>query len=245
MQNLTRHFKNCSHDETISYVLLPIERLNETLKVLEEGFYSREAVSICTEVAKNPKAITELNNLCTECIKDGISIVAIDHTTNQIVGVSINKIQKRNQNEVSFFEEFIKKCCKEKESIALINFMIQCDAEVDLFDYFKTNKLMEIMFLSVLPSHSNRGIGLHLVKADLQLLDELATSFYGPEIAIALFSGKGSQRIGEKLNFEVIATKSYSSFEYKGIKYSDILGSSVTHIKIVAKKRGDNIGCSR
>lgn len=93
MDNLTFHFKSYSHNETISYVLLPIERLNDSLKVLEQGFYPYECVSICTEVAKNPKAVAELNELSKECIKDGISIVAIDSKTNQIIGVSINKIQ--------------------------------------------------------------------------------------------------------------------------------------------------------
>lgn len=97
---------------------------------------------------------------------------------------------------------------------------------------------MEIMFLAVLPAHSKRGIGLELVKADLQLLDELATSFYGPEVATALFTGRFSQKIGDKLDFQVLGTHQYNMLEYKGAKYCDKIDPIHTGIQLVAKRRG-------
>ena len=86
-------FKRESHDGNIEYVLLPITRLTDAIKVLNLGFYPFENVSVSTEVARNLKAIAELNELSQECIKDGVSIVAIEKASDQIIGVSINKIQ--------------------------------------------------------------------------------------------------------------------------------------------------------
>ncbi len=86
-------FKSSSHDGAISYLILPIERLNDALKVLTSGFYPHENVCSAFEVSKNLKAVKELNLLVEFAIKDGVSIVAIENKKNEIIGVSVNKIQ--------------------------------------------------------------------------------------------------------------------------------------------------------
>lgn len=93
MMNSTFQFKFTSHGGKFSYTILPIVRQNDALNVLTRAFYTFESVCNGIKLAKNAKAVDELNELVKEAIKDGVSIVAVDNTTNDIVGVSINKIQ--------------------------------------------------------------------------------------------------------------------------------------------------------
>lgn len=289
-------FKKESQDGKISYILLPITRLNDAIRVLNLGFYPYEQNSACLQVAKNPKAVAELNELSRECIKDGVSTVAIDKSTNQIIGVSINKIQVRllinlrtkfflfsiftisqkkstDTSEPCFFEKFVQSRCEEKESTALINLMIQvslknrtentecvssshlnylrttnsntfivfvtmlqCDGFIDIFEHYKATKVMEVMFVSVLPEHSKRNIGLELVQFDLELANELYANFKGPEVVVALYTSRYSQRIGEKLGFEKLKTVPYSELEYDGVKHSEKIAPEHVGIIVMAKK---------
>lgn len=92
MEN-TREVLGSSEDGTISYIRLTEDLLEDALRVLQEGFYPFECVSIASNVPKNPKAVAELNILAAECIKEGVSVAAIDNQTNKVIGVSVNKIQ--------------------------------------------------------------------------------------------------------------------------------------------------------
>lgn len=91
--NADYQFKCNSHDGAISYIILPIKRLHDALRVLNNGFYPHENCCAALELTKNSKAVDELNHLVIETIKDGISIVALDNANDEIIGISVNKIQ--------------------------------------------------------------------------------------------------------------------------------------------------------
>ena len=62
-------------------------------QVISEAFCQDEAVSIGSEVNKNPKAIEELLELCADAALDGVSVVAVAVDTGEVVSVAFNKIQ--------------------------------------------------------------------------------------------------------------------------------------------------------
>lgn len=92
-----------SDDGTISYIRLTYDRVEEVMRILEEYFYAYETVSIASDVAKNPKAVTELNLLAAECIQEGVSVAAIHNQSNKMIGVSVNKIQVSRQHSYDLF----------------------------------------------------------------------------------------------------------------------------------------------
>lgn len=63
------------------------------IQVIREGFCKDEAVCIGTEVNLNPRAIEEIIELCAYAALDGVSLVAIDVNSNEVVAVAFNKIQ--------------------------------------------------------------------------------------------------------------------------------------------------------
>ncbi len=99
---------------------------------------------------------------------------------------------------------------------------------------------MEITFLGVLPEYRNLGVGRELVRADLSLMDKLRQSFYGPEVAVALWTSNFSARIGEIFEFETLRFSSYDSVVYNGIRLSDRVDKQHPGIKLSAKKLSTN-----
>lgn len=92
------------------------------------------------------------------------------------------------------------------------------------------------MFLTVSTDHRRRGVATDLIKYDLKLLEKLMENDNGPKAAVALFSSTYSQKVGEKLDFEVVATINYKVLKYDGVKFSDKIDSKHPTIKVVVKK---------
>lgn len=77
----------------IEFWTMPVDRAEEALDVLRNGFFEDEAFCISVGVDKDQCAQRELENLALESSKDGISIMAVDKESGKIVGVSFNKYQ--------------------------------------------------------------------------------------------------------------------------------------------------------
>lgn len=114
--------------------------------------------------------------------------------------------------------------------------ILQCDSSINLFQHLKVNKVLELMFIGVTPGYRKRGIGTDLVKYDLTLVDKLSEAEDGPKAASALLTSSYSQRVGEKLDFEVLLTIHYNTFTYDGVKFSNKLESQHKGIKLAVKK---------
>lgn len=77
----------------IEFESLSDETLEGALEVIRKGFFPHESVSVAVELISEPGASEELEELCLNAAKDGVSVVAIDITTNEVVGVAFNKLQ--------------------------------------------------------------------------------------------------------------------------------------------------------
>lgn len=62
-------------------------------QVIREAFCQDEAVSIGSEVNKDPAAVEELLELCADAALDGVSLVAVAVDNGDVVAVSFNKLQ--------------------------------------------------------------------------------------------------------------------------------------------------------
>lgn len=82
-----------TEDGQIEFESLTDETLEGALEVMRKSFFVYESVSVGVEVNTEPGASKELEELCLNAAKDGISVVAIDVSTNEVVGVAFNKIQ--------------------------------------------------------------------------------------------------------------------------------------------------------
>lgn len=82
-------------DGTIEFESLTAETLEGALTVIREAFFTDESVSVAVDLLSETGAPEELEELCRDAMRDGVSVVAIDVTTGEVVAASFNKIQVR------------------------------------------------------------------------------------------------------------------------------------------------------
>ncbi|KAK6618636.1 hypothetical protein RUM43_013027 [Polyplax serrata] len=235
------------------------EHIPGVLDVLRQSFFPDEKVCSCLRILQDSeevptnskykvtKASRELENLALECIKDGVSICAVDTSSNEVLGVNINKIQvKPKPGELSFFEKFTKERVKEDRIVAFMDFMVNVDSRYDLFGthgdcYF------EIAYLSVKSTANGKGIGTTLVTKSAELAQKIKSANETknsqidlhsdapeykdspalktvPKLVSAIFTSRFSQKCGARSGFAEVLKIPYTEFSYEGRKYSETTG---------------------
>jgi hypothetical protein len=63
------------------------------MECLRQSFFLNESVCIGSEINKTVAAQKDLERLCIETAKDGVSVLARHKPSGKIVGVAFNKIQ--------------------------------------------------------------------------------------------------------------------------------------------------------
>ncbi|XP_054016223.1 uncharacterized protein LOC128896783 isoform X1 [Hylaeus anthracinus] len=243
-----------TEDGAIEFESLTEDTLEGALNVIRKSFFVLENVCKGVSLTSEPGAPEELEELCVDAAKDGVSVVAIEVATGEVVGVAFNKIQVLNSNaEKSAFEEFGENC-KHKSSKALVEFMVNVDSRVNLFKHYNTSCVFEIMFLATLPDKQQRRIGELLVTSSIELAKELKrgksvktplkinnekviqNSDAIPSLVSAIMTSNFSQKIAAKCGFEVLARVNYSEFYFGGKPYSEKIGDEHKGCILVAKR---------
>ncbi|XP_034831087.1 uncharacterized protein [Maniola hyperantus] len=241
-----------------------IESLSPTtfpgaLGVIRDAFCQDEYVSIGAEVNKNPKAAEELLELCADAALDGVSLVAVEVSTGEVVSVSFNKIQIQtlDASEKPFFEIFAEERCTQASSRSLIQFMANVDARCNFFEKFGVDCSLELMFLATLREHRKKKLATLLSKYSIDVARKVKDGPFAPievkdlgpkyshlqprkpietypKICQAIWTSEGSQRIGKALNFTVHLTVPFSEFVFDGKTYSDRIGDDSAFCEVAA-----------
>lgn len=220
-----------SADGTIEFISLTEKTLEGALNVIRRSFFVRENVSIGVGLLSEPGASDELEELCMEAAKDGVSIVAVNLATKDVVGVAFNKIQvKKPPSEKSDFELFSKERCKCKASQALLDFMISIDSRMNLFERYDVDCILEVMFLATSPDYGQRGIGELLVASSVEIARQLKSgkpvktpvvidgdgspknSRAVPHLVSAIMTSNYSQKIATKCGFVSLVRVAYDTY---------------------------------
>jgi len=82
-----------SEDGRINFESLSDQLLEGSIEVIRQSFFLHEPVCQAVDLMHEPRSCNELIDLCLNAAKDGVSIVAIDDASKQVVGVLFNKIQ--------------------------------------------------------------------------------------------------------------------------------------------------------
>lgn len=116
-----------------------------------------------------------------------------------------------------------------------MNFMIEADSRVNLFEKYNVDLLFEIMFLGVLPEYGGNGIGYELCKYSISLARQLDL-----KLVTSLFTGLYSQKIGKKLGFNVIIEESFNNFSFNDKTFAERNGDDNLVYHLVAKIINDS-----
>lgn len=127
-----------------------------------------------------------------------------------------------------------------------MDYMIVADSRVDIFGKYSVGVLMEIMFLAVLKKYEGHGIGNNLCKYSIELarnlkngkdLNEfLSPGVNPPQLVAALWTGRGSQKIGHKLGFDIVFKEPFSNFSFQGKTFAERVGDSSLDHHVAVKR---------
>ncbi|XP_053969505.1 uncharacterized protein LOC128871631 [Anastrepha ludens] len=204
--------------------------LEEALQVLDKSFFLYENVCKACQIdlPENAQARNELRELCRIAAEDGVSLVAKDVKSGQIMGVSFNKIQYIPPNgQDPFFIEFRNKRTHSPQAQCLMDFMIEIDSATDVFDLYKIDSLIELMFLATLPEWQRRGVATELTRYTIELTRELSEGVgveevhpqlraMRPKAVTAIFTSVFSQKAGHSQGFKVINSVPFTNFSFNG-----------------------------
>ncbi|CAH0584160.1 unnamed protein product [Chrysodeixis includens] len=219
-------------------------------KVLTDHFFLDENVCIGTEVDKNPEAGEEQLELIADAALDGLSLVAVEVETGEVVSVLFNKLQvaPSDSSEKSFFEVFAEERCKHPASRAVVDFMIDLDARCNYFEKYGVDCGIELMYMGTHREHRQKGLAKLLGQTTLELakkyrggpykkmtVEDLGPKYSfikprkpitkDPKICTGLWSAIGSSRVGKALGFEVLLKVDLKDFFYNGKSYTDRIGA--------------------
>ncbi|XP_043602826.1 uncharacterized protein LOC122576498 isoform X1 [Bombus pyrosoma] len=243
-----------TENRAIDFESLTNETLEGALNVMRKSFFVYESVSRGVDLLSEPGASEELEKLCLDAAKDGVSVVAVDIYSGEVIGVAFNKLQVLNSSsEKSAFEIFSENC-KYKSSKALVDFMIDIDAKMNLFKHYNTDCIFEIMFLATLPNNQKRRIGELLVSTSIEVAKELKkgnavktpVTINGdntiqnleavPNLVSAIMTSNYSQKISAKCGFESLVSTNYKEFQFNGKSFNERIGNEHLNCLLVAKR---------
>ncbi|XP_048516173.1 arylalkylamine N-acetyltransferase 1 [Athalia rosae] len=238
----------------IEFESLTAATLEGALKVIRESFFKYESVCIGVDLSSEPGAAEELEDLCRIAAKDGVSVVAVEVSTGEVVSVAFNKIQILQRTRTkSSFETFMDNC-KFESSQALVAFMHNVDSRLNLFEHHNVENILEIMFLATLPSHGQRRLGELVTAASVEIGrqlksgndvktpveingdDSITNKNSVPELVSALCTSEYSHKIFEKLGFDSLLSAEFTEFECRGKKFSDRIGDLNKFCHLVTKR---------
>ncbi|XP_076684579.1 uncharacterized protein LOC143377315 isoform X2 [Andrena cerasifolii] len=243
-----------TEDGAIEFESLTEDTLEGALNVMRKSFFVDESVCKGVALTSEAGASSELEELCLDAAKDGVSVVAIDVESGEVVGAAFNKIQVlKSPAQKGAFEVFSENC-KYKSSKALVDFMVNVDSRINLFKHYNTDCVFEVMFLATLPDNQKRRIGELLVTSSIELAKELKrgkavktpVAMNGddviqnlaavPNLVSAIMTSNYSQKIAAKCGFENLIRVNYEEFYFGGKPFSERIGKEHPNCLLVAKR---------
>ncbi|XP_078042748.1 uncharacterized protein LOC144473063 [Augochlora pura] len=226
--------------DQFEYKLLTRDRIEEALQIQAETM-KQECLAIGLGIFEEPGAPEEMQLLFKEIIKDGATMIVVNKETNELAAVAFNKIHARPQEGVKDqLDTFIEKSLTKKSCHELVKFLGDIETAQDIFEKLAIDGAMELFYLGTNPKYQGMGIGSELVKQCIEFAkglangttkrcpidDKMVNEEIVPKIIFGVFASNFSQRIADKLNFEVFDEVRYEDVSFRDKKLSDRIGDA-------------------
>ncbi|XP_068985904.1 arylalkylamine N-acetyltransferase 1-like isoform X1 [Bombus flavifrons] len=225
-------------DDELNYKLLTRDKVEDALAIQAQTM-KQENLAIGLGMFEEDGAPEEMLLVFKEVIKDGTTLIAVDKKTNELAAVAFNKLHARPKEGVKDeLEVFIEENLRHQTCRQLVKLLDDTQCSVDIFERNNANGALELFYLGTNPRYQGRGIGRQMVEKCIEFGRGLLngtmkrTSIDGdvleqhvlPEIIFGVFASNYSQRIADKLGFEVLHEFRYEDYSFAGRKMSERIG---------------------
>ncbi|XP_060830197.1 uncharacterized protein LOC132914805 [Bombus pascuorum] len=225
-------------DDELNYKLLTRDKVEDALAIQAQTM-KQENLAIGLGMFEEDGAPEEMLSVFREVIKDGTTLIAVDKKTNELAAVAFNKLHARPKEGVKDeLEVFIEENLRHQTCRQLVKLLDDTQCSVDIFERNNTNGALELFYLGTNPRYQGRGIGRQMVEKCIEfgrgLLNgtmkrrsidgDVLEQHVLPEIIFGVFASNYSQRIADKLGFEVLHEFRYEDYSFAGRKMSERIG---------------------
>ena len=216
---MTSKLPDVSDDLFISYNMIPIERTEEILKFLDATYFKDEP--LCRNKDLEEEDSGSLKEDFISMIQQGLSLMAVDDKTGQVIGVALSEPEDRYLTDTTDGSAKI---------IEQLNLVAFANKSVSVYEEYDVDTIFHFLFLSVHPNYRGFGIATKLVQKSIEL-----AKLRGFKVAKAEATGKYSQKLFTNLDFDILFQISYNDYKVDGEVVFRNMGIH-TSFQVLAKK---------
>ncbi|KAL4715774.1 hypothetical protein ACJJTC_006353 [Scirpophaga incertulas] len=172
--------------EMTRYVRITPEMGDAVLQHLRDSFFADEPLNKAVQLCQRGQPHAALERLCTATMADGLSIAVLENDME-----SIEKIQQSSDAKFN----------------KIFTILYTVSRDLDLFDTFDVDRIMECRIISVADQARGRGLAKELMKRSIQLAREEDFKLFKVDA-----TGAFSQRICSTLGLRELRKVRYAEY---------------------------------
>jgi GNAT superfamily N-acetyltransferase len=190
----------------IVYEILQSKDLASTIECVATVFPGSEPLNYCLGITKEYYyPVAEI--VCQKAVEDGLSHIAKDAQTGELVGFIISADMYRENN---YYKDKYKKFDKFSPLSSLIEWL---QSQYLQDKVLSQGQIFYLSMLGVEPRYHNRQIPKYLMNENIEYAKNQNFSRIITEA-----TGIVSQRLGFRMGFKEILSINYQDYEYQGVK---------------------------
>uniref|UniRef100_A0A2A4J4D3 aralkylamine N-acetyltransferase n=1 Tax=Heliothis virescens TaxID=7102 RepID=A0A2A4J4D3_HELVI len=167
------------------FVTITPDMSEAVIQHLRNNFFADEPLNKAVSLCQRGEPHAALERLCAVTIADGLSVAAIEGDT------SIEKIQQSSDEKYN----------------KIFTILYSVSQELDLFNTFQVDKILECRIISVDQQARGRGLAKELMARSIDIAKENGFKLFKADA-----TGAYSQRICSSLGMEIIRTVRYADY---------------------------------
>jgi len=187
-------------DDHLTFTIVGKERYGDVVDFVYKDFFSRETLAQC--IGLDLKPISKFNLDINNWLSHGVSLVAIDPRTDQIVGICVNYIMADDDEPIE---------TESRKLERIFKFLGHLEEDYNVHERLGVQRGMELLFLGVKEEYCGRGIARKLAEKAI----ELARS-QGIEFIVTNPTAAATCHLFHSLGFETIREMKLIDYFVKG-----------------------------
>ncbi|RZF35578.1 hypothetical protein LSTR_LSTR005106 [Laodelphax striatellus] len=186
---------------------VPEDRYHDVIVHLRHNFFADEPINKSVELCQPGEPHAELEEHSLSTLRDGLSVMALDTETGEVIGVALNGVQ--HMGDLNAAQEKLEKMT-DGSFKQIFGLLYSLNQTLDLFSKYEVENIFECRILSVDSRFRGRGLAKELMRRSEEVAKDAGFKVF-KEDATGLFS----QKIAASLGHETVYQMEYSSYTNK------------------------------
>ncbi|XP_054742522.1 uncharacterized protein LOC129247420 isoform X1 [Anastrepha obliqua] len=205
---------------------------DEAVKLFTENFIQKENISLATRLLNSPQAVKELQSMCRAMLQENTSFAARNISNGELAAIAVTHLMSSQPENATLGD--VMNSMQSPEMKCISEFLQAVETSADVYKAFQIDCVLEIVFLSTSANYLKRGLAStlseysinyarHLLQGTVPEVDLPAAQVRAlkPRAVCSVFTSLYTQRIGRKLNFEILKKLPYTEFSFRGQTFAE------------------------